>query len=164
MVLDSFELHFSRFEGFREGLGASGGAVGSPWAPGCPQPGFRERKARSSDLPWPPKMDSIWHEISCCFLALFSDHFLLVFWAQNGSPGQRFSMQKSIKNAIEFQNGFWKGFGFILGWFFDDFLNHFWWLFWSMSWRPDPTKPSALCSKSRVRAFGGASKTHCKNH
>ena len=150
MVLDSLELQFSSFEGFREGLGASGGAVGSPWAPGCPQPGFRERKTTSFDLPGPPKMDEIWHEISSCFLALFSDHFLLLFWAQNGSLGPRFSLQTSIKNAIEFLNGFWTGFGVILEWFFNGFLNLFWWLFWVLSWRPDPTKPSPLCSKSKT--------------
>ena len=40
--------------------GIPGSALGSPWAPGWPQQGLRERKTGSLDPLWPPKMTSFW--------------------------------------------------------------------------------------------------------
>ena len=87
--------------------GIPGSAFGSPWAPGCPQQGLRERKTGSLDPLWPPKMTSFW------------SYFCIYFrW-------------KTHQNKYWFFNDFWVDFEWIVGPRLMFFCMFFRWLFLS---------------------------------
>ena len=62
-----FWLPFIRYLAIWRVSGPRLGAVGSPWAPGCPQEGSNERKAGSLDLP----LGSLFRLIFASFLYFF---------------------------------------------------------------------------------------------
>ena len=57
-LLSGFEVHFGTFLVLGGSLGLPWGALGSSWAPGCPQEGLKERKVGSLDPPWGPRFGS----------------------------------------------------------------------------------------------------------
>ena len=55
IILSGFEVRFGTFLVLGGSLGLPWGALGSSWAPGCPQEGLKERKVGSLDPPWGPR-------------------------------------------------------------------------------------------------------------
>ena len=83
MILDGFELNFWTFWLSGGSQGLPWGALGSPWAPGCPQQGFNERKAGSLD----PLGLPIWGHFGSIFATFFNQkriqkhiEFLMYVW------------------------------------------------------------------------------------
>ena len=68
-LLSGFEVHFGTFLVLGGSLGLPWGALGSSWAPGCPQEGLKERKVGSLD---PPLGSHIW-----VIFLLFLQHFAI---------------------------------------------------------------------------------------
>ena len=57
MMFDDFDVNFRTFRHPGTYQGLPWDALAAPWAPGCPEEGFHERKAGSVDPPPPKKLN-----------------------------------------------------------------------------------------------------------
>ena len=66
ILLSGFEVHFGTFLVLGRSLGLPWGALGSSWAPGCPQEGLKGRKVGSLGPPGVPDLGHLFVIFATC--------------------------------------------------------------------------------------------------